>query len=218
VRIDVKYCGLAAIALLAAAPAVTAQPAPTKVAIINIQSAILATKDGEQAREAIRVKFEPRSKSMEARMADINRKRDTLQKSANTLSAEARDKQTREVEDLQKKYQWDAEDFQGELQQEEQKLVGEIGNRMIAIIDEYAKGAGCAIVLDVSSQQSPVLWAASGIEITRDIVELYDKKYGAGGPAGTSAAKPAAPGATPAPKPAASGAPVAAPKKPAGVK
>jgi outer membrane protein len=198
---------LAALALLAA-PAVQAQQAPTKVAIINIQSAILATKDGEVAREALRVKFEGRSKDLEGRMTEINRKRETLQKAANTLSAEAREKQTREVEDLQKKYQWDAEDFQSDVQQEEQKLVGEIGNRMISIIDEYAKGQNFALVLDVSSQQSPVLWAASGIEITRDIVELYDKKNAAGPAAAAPAARPATPTAPPA----------AAPKKPAGVK
>lgn len=206
-RIDAKYLGLAALALLAA-PAVQAQPAPTKVAIINIQSAILATKDGATAREALRVKFETRSKDLEARMADINRKRETLQKSANTISTEAREKQTREIEDAQKKYQWDAEDFQSDVQQEEQKLVGTIGNRMISIIDEYAKGQNFALVLDVSSQQSPVLWAASGIEITRDIVELYDKKNPGAAAAATPAAKPATPTAAPA----------AAPKKPAGVK
>jgi len=198
---------LAALALLAAAPATPAQQAPSKVAIINIQSAILATKDGEKAREALRVKFESRSKDLETRMADINRKREALQKSSNTLSAEARDKQTREIDDLQKKYQWDAEDFQSDVQQEEQKLVGVIGNRMISIIGEYATGANFALVLDVSSQQSPVLWAASGIEITRDIVELYDKKNPSGAPAATPAAKPA----SPAP-------PTPAAKKPAGVK
>lgn len=208
-RIDAKYLGLAAFALLAAAPAVQAQQAPTKVAIINIQSAILATKDGEKAREALRVKFESRSKDLESRMVEINKKREALQKSSNTLSAEARDKQTREIEDLQKKYQWDAEDFQSDVQQEEQKLVGEIGNRMISIIDEYSKGQNFALVLDVSSQQSPVLWAASGIEITRDIVELYDKKNpsGATAPAATPTAKPAT--GTPA---------TPAAKKPAGVK
>lgn len=208
-RIDAKHLGLAALALLAAAPAVEAQQAPTKVAIINIQSAILATKDGEKAREALRVKFEARSKDLESRMVEINKKREALQKSSNTLSAEARDKQTREIEDLQKKYQWDAEDFQSDVQQEEQKLVGEIGNRMISIIDEYSKGQNFALVLDVSSQQSPVLWAASGIEITRDIVELYDKKNppGATAPAATPTAKPAT--GTPA---------TPAAKKPAGVK
>lgn len=207
-RIDAKHLGLAALALLAAAPAAPAQQAPSKVAIINIQSAILATKDGEKAREALRVKFESRSKDLEGRMAEINKKRETLQKAANTLSAEARDKQTREVEDLQKKYQWDAEDFQSDVQQEEQKLVGEIGNRMISIIDEYAKAGNFALVLDVSSQQSPVLWAASGIEITRDIVELYDKKIASGAP----------PAATPVVKPGSATPATPAAKKPAGVK
>ena len=68
------------------------------------------------------------------------------------------------------------------------------------------------IVLDVSTQQSPVLWAANGIDITQQIIELYDKKFGVSGGAAAPAAAPAAPGAKPAAPPA------VAPKKPAGVK
>ena len=65
-KTDLKILGLAAAAVLLAAPAARAQQAPAKIAIINIQNAILATKDGEKAREQIRVKFEPRSKEIEA--------------------------------------------------------------------------------------------------------------------------------------------------------
>ncbi|MBI5282329.1 MAG: OmpH family outer membrane protein [Candidatus Solibacter usitatus] len=227
-RFDAKKMGLAALALIVTAPSVPAQT-PTKVAIINIQGAILATKDGEKARNAIRVKFEPRAKEMEGRNAEIQKMKDQYGKGANTMSAEARDKLQRDIEDKQKKLQWDSEDMQNELQQEEGKLVNEIGQRMIQVIDEYAKGQNFAIVLDVSTQQSPVLWAANGIEITQPLVDLYDKKFGAGAapaaaapgaPAAKSAAPPAAaaPGApgAPAAKPAAP--PAAAPKKPAGVK
>ncbi|MBI5086013.1 MAG: OmpH family outer membrane protein [Acidobacteria bacterium] len=203
--------GLAALALIVTAPAVPAQT-PTKVAIINIQGAILATKDGEKARNAIRVKFEPRAKDMEGRNAEIQKLKDQYGKGANTMSAEVRDKLQREIEDKQKKLQWDSEDMQNELQQEEGKLVNEIGQRMIQVIDEYAKGQNFAIVLDVSTQQSPVLWAANGIEITQPIVDLYDKKYGTGAAPAAPAAAPGAPAAKPAAPPA------AAPKKPAGVK
>ena len=207
---------LALVALALAAPSAPAQT-PTKVGIINVQGAILATKDGEKARDAIRARFEPRAKEMEGRMAEVNRLRDQFSKGANTMSADAREKLSREIDDKQKKYQWDSEDMQNELQQEEQKLVNEIGQRMISIIDEFAKANTFAVVFDVSGQQSPVLWAATGIDVTTQIVELYDKKFGVGGGAAASTA-PAA-GATPAAtRPAVAPAPArpaaAAPKKP----
>jgi outer membrane protein len=203
--------GLTVVALILTAPALPAQ-GPTKVGIINIQGAIVTTKDGEKARNAIRVKYDPRAKDLETRNGELQKKKEALQKGANTLSAEASEKLRREIEDIQKKLQWDSDDLQQELQAEEGKLVNEIGQRMIQVIDEYAKAQALTIVLDVSTQQSPVLWAANGIDITQQIIELYDKKFGVSGGAAAPAAAPAAPAAKPAAPPA------AAPKKPAGVK
>lgn len=200
---NLKILGFAAAALVLAASSARAQQAPAKIAIINIQNAILATKDGEKAREAIRIKYEPRSKQIEAAGAEVQGLRSQLQKTANAISAEAREKLTREIDDKNKKLQWESEDFQSDLQQEEQKLVGEIGQRMIQIIDEYAKANLISVVLDVSSQASPVLWAATGIDITVEIVQLYDKKFGVTAAPPPTAAKPALPSpAVPKPKPA----------------
>lgn len=201
-KFDLKILGLAAAALVLATPAARAQQAPSKIAIINIQNAILATKDGEKAREQIRAKFEPRSKEIEAAGGEVQKLREQLQKTSNAISADAREKLSREIDDKSKKLQWDSEDFQQDLQQQEQKLVGEIGQRMIQIIDEYAKANNYSVVLDVSSQASPVLWAATGIDITVDIVQLYDKKH----TAGAASPAPAKPAATPA-KPAAAAKP-----------
>ena len=192
---------MAVVALGLVAPTAPAQT-PNKVGIINMQGAMLATKDGEKARDAIRAKFEPKGKDLEGRMAEINRLQDQFNKGSNTMSAEARDKLSREIDDKKKKYQWDSEDLQNEVQQEEQKLVNEIGQRMVAIVDEYSKANTLAVVFDVSGQQSPVLWAANGIDITTQIVEGYDKKYGVGGgpstlPAAKPAAKPPAAGTRP---------------------
>ncbi len=203
---------LALVALALAAPSAPAQT-PTKVGIINVQGAILATKDGEKARDAIRARFEPRAKDMESRMAEVNRLRDQFNKGANTMSADAREKLSREIDDKQKKYQWDSEDMQNELQQEEQKLVNEIGQRMISVIDEFAKANTFAVVFDVSGQQSPVLWAANGIDVTTQIVELYDKKFGVGGGTAATPAAPAPAAAKPAATPARPTAGAAVPKK-----
>lgn len=184
---------MAVVALGLVAPTAPAQT-PSKVGIINMQGAMLATKDGEKARDALRAKFEPKAKDLEGRMAEMNRLKDQLNKGANTMSAEAREKLSRDIDAMSKKYQWDSEDLQNEMTQEEQKMINEIGQRMVAIVDEYSKANTLAVVFDVSGQQSPVLWAANGIDITTQIVEGYDKKYGVGGaPVSTlPAAKPAA--------------------------
>lgn len=206
--IDLKKAGLPLAAAILFAPALEAQQAASKVAIMNVQGAILATKDGEKAREAMRQKFEPRAKEIEGRNAELQKKRQSMTAGANTMSAEAREKLSREIDDMQKKLQWDSEDMQNDIDQEQGKLVNSIGQRLLQVVDEYAKANGYAIVLDVSAQQSPVLWAANGIDITQPIVELYDKKFGAG-TTPPSAATPAAPASAPKTPPA------AAPKKPA---
>ena len=74
--------------------------------------------------------------------------------------------------------------------QEQGKIMQELGNKVMAVLEKFATANGYALVLDVSNPQTPVLWAASAIDITADIVKLYDQANpGTGAP---SAAKPPA--------------------------
>jgi outer membrane protein len=69
----------------------------------------------------------------------------------------------------------------------------ELGGKMMAVLEKYATQNAFAVVLDVSNPQTPVLWAASAVDITNDIVKLYDQAYpGAAGAPAVPAAKPAA--------------------------
>jgi hypothetical protein len=42
----------------------------------------------------------------------------------------------------------------------------------------------------VSSQQTPVLFASNGIDVTKDIIDLYDQNTGGAAPAAPAPAKP----------------------------
>jgi len=59
-------------------------------------------------------------------------------------------------------------------------------------------------VFDSSAQNSPIIYASNNVDVTQDIIRLYDQQYPLKG-GGTPAARPAA-----TPKPA--GPPAAAPK------
>jgi len=56
------------------------------------------------------------------------------------------------------------------------------------VLEKYANDNGYAVVMDVSSPQTPVLYAHPGTVITKGLIDAYN----AGSPVAPPAAKPAA--------------------------
>jgi len=206
--------GMAGIAMAQAAAPAAAAPAtmsaPTKVGVIQIQAALAATKEGQKAAAELEVKLAPRKKELEGKQSEIKDLQDRLQKGGNTLSDSAKEDLTRNIDAKTKSYNRQLEDAQAELEQEQQKLVNVLGQKMMAVIDKFAQQNGFAIVLDVSNQNTPVLYASNTVDITKEVIDLYDKTVFTATPA---AARPAAPAASK--PPAAAPAPTSAAPKPA---
>ena len=196
-----------------ALPALAENPAdPARVGVINLQSAIVSTKDGQKAAGDIQARFNPKKADLDRRQGEISQLQEQLNRGRNTLGEDARQKLVREIDQKTKSLNRDTEDARAELDQEEQKIMNQLGSRIMAVIDKYAKDHGYAMILDVSSPQTPVMYASNTVDITREVIELYDKNA----PAATSgtgtttsgivapSAKPVAtsPAAPPAPKPA----------------
>ena len=162
-------CGFAALGFAQAG----AQP--NKVGIIHIQNAIISTRDGQKAAQELQARFDPRSKALEQKNSEINALREQLQKGSNTLSEEARQKLIREIDQKTRSLNRDTEDARTEFDQEQQKLLQSMGEKIMAVIYKYAQDNGYYVILDISSPQTPVLYAANSVDITNDIVALYDK-------------------------------------------
>ena len=173
---------------------------PTKVGVINIQNAIVSTQDGQKAIKTLEEKSAPRRKDLEAKQGAIAALQNTLKTSSNTASEDTKRKLAGDIDAKTKSFNRDVEDAQAEAEADQAKLLNEIGGKMMAVIDKYATDKGYALVIDVSAQQSPVLYASNSVDITRDIVGLYDKNapIAAGAPApAPMPSKLAAPPATP---------------------
>jgi outer membrane protein len=163
------------IAFALAAGLAAAQTPPTKVGIIHIQQAILATKDGQKAASELQAKFEPKRKEIDSRQSEIAALQQELNKGSNTMAEAKRQQIARDIDQKTKALNRYAEDAEQEFQQERNKVLNELGQRLMVVIDKYAKDNAYSLILDVSSQETPVLFAANGVEITKEIVELYDK-------------------------------------------
>ena len=190
--------------------------APTKIGIIHVQAAILQTKDGQKAAADLKSKFAPKQADLEKKQAAIEVLREQMQKGSATMSDDAKAKIARDIDANTKSLTRDNEDLQADVEQEEGKIFNDLGSKLYAIVEKYAKDNGYSMIIDVSSQQTPVWWAADSINITAEITSLYDKAHPS-----TSAAAPAAapaPGARPAATAPAARPPAAAPAAPAAPK
>jgi len=174
-----------------------AQAAPTKVAVIQVQTAILSTKDGQKAAGELQAKFAPKKADLDKKGADIQAMQDQLKKGQATMSEDARTKLMRDIDTANTRLQRETQDAQTDLDEEQQKIMQDLGSKMMAIVEKYAQQNGIAMVIDVSNPQTPVLWAAQSVDITGEIVKLYDQSNPAGASAPTGAApRPAAPAPT----------------------
>jgi outer membrane protein len=188
----------------APAPAVAAAPAgnvalPTKIAIIAIQQAIMATKEGIALGTAVNTKYEPKKAEFDKRKNDIQALTDQLKKGSATMSDEAKDKIARDIDAKTKSLQRDTQDTSTDYEEEMGKVYQELGNKMLEIIQQYSYQNGYAVVLDVSNQQTPVIWAAPSSNIIADIIKLYDQAHPGTGTPAMPLVKPAPAKTTPPP-------------------
>jgi len=149
---------------------------PTKVGIIHIQNALLGTKEGQKAAQDLQAKFEPTSKKLQSMRDEINRLQAELSKGSNTMGEERRRELARQIDQKTRELNRATEDAQEAFQQEQQRILQELGQKMMAVIGKYSREHGYAVILDVSNPQSPVLYAANGVDITQDIIKLYDEE------------------------------------------
>jgi len=193
--------------VLALAVTLTAQAQQGKFAVINIQGAIISTKDGQKAAAELQQKTAPKKKELEQKQNEINGLQDQLNKGSNTLSDSAKNDLYKNIEFKKKGLQREVEDAQADLEADQQKLLSQLGQKILAVIEKYSRDNGITMVLDVSNPQTSVLYASPSVDITKEIIDLYDKSTASGG----------SPAPAPAPKPATTSAPKpAAPAKPAG--
>jgi len=201
---------LGAIAAGAQASPTAGSAAPAKVGVINIRQAIVATAEGKQASAELQSQFAPRQNEIENLNKQINDLRQRLAACEGKCSQEeiARltqqgQKFTQQLDRRQTEYQEDVNSAQGEV-------IDRIGRKMVDVLDRYARENGFSVVLDSSAQGNPILFAQ--IDLTQDIIRLYDAAYPVKAAAPAQQKQPAAKPA--APKPAPTTTPTTTPTKP----
>ena len=204
--------GVLGLACLLGTTAVRAQATPGsassgKIGVINVRQAIVTTAEGKQASAELQTQFTPRQNELEGMNKQINDLRGRLSAGANTLSDEEKVRLTQQGQRLTAQLDRKNNELNEDVQAAQADVVDRIGRKMMDVLDRYARENGYAIVLDSSSQNTPILYASNQIDVTQDIIRLYDQNY----PVKAGATTPSKPAAQ---KPAATNPPTSTPPKP----
>ncbi len=171
-----------ALAALLAAPAAFSQgatggaaapaAAPSRIAALSVRQAIVTTAEGKQASAELQSQFAPRQTELEnirKQVADLQAKGQ-----AQTTPDDQRAQISRQIDVLSRAFQRKQQELQEDVQAAEAEVADRIGRKMLEIVDRYSRENGYAMVIDVSAQGSPVIQWSPTVDITQDIVRLYD--------------------------------------------
>ena len=190
ILVPVALFTMSALAQNGAAAAPNTQSGSIKIGIISLRDVIVATNEGQRDLTALQSKFAPKQKELADLSKQIEADQTQLRNQGDKLSDDARAALIKKIESNQKVLQRQGEDAQADYDNQQNEIASRILQKLQDVIDKYAKQNGYAMILDASTQQSPILWATAQTNISKDIVEAYNAQSGIAAPvapAGASA-------------------------------
>ncbi len=158
------------------APPPAAAP-PSRVGVLNFRLAILNTAEGKLASAELQSQFAPRNSDLENLRKQIEDAQNRLRAGANTMPDEEKARLQRQGEQWGRAFQRKQDELREDVTSAENEVGDRIGRKMMEIVDRYSRENAYAVVFDISGQTTPVLYASNQVDITQDIIRLFDQAH-----------------------------------------
>ena len=180
---------------LAQATAPAASAGGTKIGIINMQAAIANTNEGMRDLEALSKKFEPKTVELKGLNDELESLKKQLDTQGSKLNDDARADLVKKIEAKQKSLTRAGEDAQGDYSAQTNEIAQRIVQKMVPVIDKYAKSNGFGLVLDATRPwpDGELIWATESVNLTKPVVDAYNAQSDVPAPTKPATPKPAAP-------------------------
>jgi len=154
--------------------------AETRIAVVDVQHAVMATEDGIRAQATLKKVFDKRQADLDGKQNELARARDDIEKQSRVLSREALQKRMEDWQQRMVKLQTDFVENNKELQKRQAELTAPIIRKMMEAIARLAKKNGYEVVLD--KQAAP--YVRPDLDLTEQVIQLYNTGGGGSEPAG----------------------------------
>lgn len=176
--------------------------AQVRLAVVDMQRALLETNEGRRAKAQLKRLFESHQETLNSRQEALKRLKSEIQKQASVLSQAALLKRQEEYNKRLVDLQQDFQTYQQELATKEAELTKQILVNLQGVVRQIGQTDGFTGILD----QSSVIWSPTHMDLTDRVITEYNRAHPANADAPAAAAPAASEGDAPAARPAAGGA------------
>jgi outer membrane protein len=167
--------------------------AQMKVAVVDLQRAVMQTEDGLRAQATLKKLFDSRQQELNKRQTDMQKQKEDIDKQSRVLSQAALQKKVDEWQKQMVELQTTFVEYNKELEKKQKELTDPIFERVLGAVKRVAGTDGYDLIVD----RATVAFSRGDLDLTDKIIQLAN---GSPAPAPGAVAAPKAPAATP-PKP-----------------
>jgi len=156
--------------------------ADARIAVVDVQGAVMATEDGIRAQASLKKAFDQRQHQLDRQQDELSKARGDIERQSRVLSRESLQRRMeawqREMLELQTVFL----DYNKQMQKRQTELTKPIIQKIVVIIARVAKQKGYEAVLD----KQAVPYIRPDLDLTERVIQMYNSGDFGGG----DAAKP----------------------------
>lgn len=156
---------------LVLAPLATVASAQLKIAVVNVQKAMLDSDELKKVSAEIEARYKPRQDELQKLQSDLQSIQQQLQ--SNKLTQQAQADLQLEGQRKQRDAQRLSDDLQQEFDRDRQDILGKAAQKMQEVVKKLAEEKGFDVVVDVSQ----TLYFKPALDVTADALAAYNKAY-----------------------------------------
>jgi outer membrane protein len=149
-----------------------------KIGIVDLQRCIAESAEGKRVYNELKAKKDDMQKQVDKKQDELLKLSDMLEKQSMMLSMDAKENKAKEFDRKKREFKYMYED----LTEEMRKAEAEARNRLIAelegVVSEVGERGGYTLLFERRS--GGIMYFGKVIDVTDDVVKLYDKKKGTG--------------------------------------
>lgn len=155
---------------------------PVKIGVVDMQLALNETKEGRQILSKMKKKLQKENDILKKKGEELKKMQEDLKQQSFMLSEAARAEKEEKLRKLNREFERYREDKRAEFLNQQRKATEKIYKGLIVVLKEYAEKEEFTVIFE-AGQQAPgvpgtIVYRNEAIDITRKIIELYDKKTG----------------------------------------
>lgn len=144
-----------------------------KIGVVDLQRVMETSDAGKAAQAQIKKQRDKMESDLKAKGAEIEQIRQRLEREAMVMSKESREEKEREARIKLNDFKTLQKRYRNELQVLEKKLVSELRDDTISLVDEIGKKEGYLLIIT----RVGVLYSPKTIDITDQLIKRLNERY-----------------------------------------